>query len=572
MLKCQQIYVDYLEKLARLLEGASLSRDETLKDKVMRTELLMPVIGAFSAGKSTLLNNLLGRPVLPVGIAPETELATELRYSAEPYLLAILHDGTEERLPIESIGAINKQSSRYSHLRLFLDSEALKTIAPLVLVDMPGYGSSLENHNKAIAFYLPRGVHFIVVTSIEDGNITQSMMRGLDEVKTYNSDFTFLLSKCNLRGQEQVDEVQAYIDDQLKTFFGDSHHVIPVGDQNSYPLAAALGSIDPEKLFSTLFLDTLKDQNLDLLGQISLAARVLKQGEGDTAQAKRDLERALGKLLAEKEEAETEIRNRYSRRLLDRCLKGVGSDLTDALGELTALAANPNNPNGLSNAISEIVRSSLGVNIKQEVDAISTSMIDQLATSLGSAGSGHEVGILGMEPNWLGNITDRVTNSLKQTTEVLSSWSETLSAHKDKGKTADRLYKGLSTILAVTTTVINPMLELVIIFLPDILRFFTKTNGQEKVRERLLGEVFPSIKAELRGKLPAILDEQLSLMLTKVNEAFGRQIAQQRDVIAAYEKTTTEHEANVGERGQKLESLSEGVKALANQYLYGLKA
>lgn len=570
MLQCQRKFVDYLNKLAKLLEGTDLSHDETLKDKVLRTELLLPVIGAFSAGKSTLLNNLLERPVLPVGIAPETELATELRYSSDSYLLAILHDGTEERLPIESLAEINKLSSRYSRLRMYLDSEALKKIAPLVLVDMPGYGSSLENHNKAIAFYLPRGVHFIVVTSIEDGNITQSMMRGLDEVKTYNSDFTFLLSKCNLRGQEQVDEVRSYIDDQLNTYFGESHRVIPVGDEHSHPLAAALDIIDPEQLFSKLFLDTLKDQHLDLLGQINLAGRVLKQGESETTQAKRDLEKALNQLLAEKEDAEAEIRNRYSRRLLDRCLKGVENDLNDALDELSVLAANPNNPNGLSNAISEIIRSSLGANIKHEVHAISTSMIDQLATSLSAVSTGQPSGILALEPNWLGNVTDRVTQSLERTTEVLSTWSEALSTRKDKGRTSDYLYKGVSTGLAVTTTVINPALELVIIFLPDIIRFFAGANAREKVRDRLLGEVFPGIKAELRGKLPTILDEQLSLMLTKVNEAFEQQIAQQRDIIAAYERKKAEEEAQAGERGQKLESLSESVRVLANQYLYGI--
>ncbi|MEN1783270.1 hypothetical protein AAIH14_35325, partial [Pseudomonas aeruginosa] len=100
--------------------------------------------------------------------------------------------------PIDALGTINRRSSEFSHLRLYLNSEALKALAPLVLVDMPGFGSSLENHNKAIAYYLPRGVHFVVLTSVEDGNITQSMLRKLDELKTYNTDFTFMLSKCNL--------------------------------------------------------------------------------------------------------------------------------------------------------------------------------------------------------------------------------------------------------------------------------------------------------------------------------------------------------------------------------------
>jgi GTP-binding protein EngB required for normal cell division len=160
-----------------LLNGQEFSFDQTLLPKVMETELVVPVIGAFSAGKSSLLNALMGSEILPVGIAPETELATELRYSSESYLLAIKPDGAQERLPVEALSSINCRSSEFSHLRLYLDSEALKAIAPLVLVDMPGFGSSLENHNKAIAYYLPRGVHFVVLTSIEDGNITQSMLR-----------------------------------------------------------------------------------------------------------------------------------------------------------------------------------------------------------------------------------------------------------------------------------------------------------------------------------------------------------------------------------------------------------
>lgn len=94
-------------------------------------------------------------------IAPETELATEpFLYSSEPYLLAIKPDGMQERLPIEALSSINRRSSEFSHLRLYLDSVELKAIAPLVLVDMPGFGSSLENHNKAITYYLPRGAFY----------------------------------------------------------------------------------------------------------------------------------------------------------------------------------------------------------------------------------------------------------------------------------------------------------------------------------------------------------------------------------------------------------------------------
>lgn len=100
MLQIQKEFATYLKKMQGLLEGQKFSFDQSLLPKVMETELVVPVIGAFSAGKSSLLNALMGCEVLPVGIAPETELATELRYSPEPYLLAIKPDGTQERLPV----------------------------------------------------------------------------------------------------------------------------------------------------------------------------------------------------------------------------------------------------------------------------------------------------------------------------------------------------------------------------------------------------------------------------------------------------------------------------------------
>lgn len=83
MLESQKNFAIYLKKLHGLLNDYAFSFDQTLLEKVLETELVVPVIGAFSAGKSSLLNTLIGQNVLPVGIAPETELATELRYSAE---------------------------------------------------------------------------------------------------------------------------------------------------------------------------------------------------------------------------------------------------------------------------------------------------------------------------------------------------------------------------------------------------------------------------------------------------------------------------------------------------------
>jgi GTP-binding protein EngB required for normal cell division len=566
MLESQKAFATYLKKMQGLLEGQTFTFDQTLLPKVMETELVVPVIGAFSAGKSSLLNALMGQQVLPIGIAPETELATELRYASEPYLLAIKPDGTQERLPVDALSSINRRSSEFSHLRLYLNSDALKAIAPLVLVDMPGFGSSLENHNKAIAYYLPRGVHFVVLTSIEDGNITQSMLRKLDELKTYNTDFTFLLSKCNLRAADQVKEVQAYVDDQLGVYFGDHHRSLTVGNRDGEALQNALSELQPDVLFSSLFIDILKDQNFEVLAQINLALSLLKKDKAESEQAARALEQALQKLLEQRKDVESDLKDRYSGKMLDRSLRSLDNALNSALEELVSVGSS--NPGALSNAISDIIRSTLASTIKSEVQDISSSMVDRIASNL-SATNG-QMAVLDISGNWSEELTGKVKVSLERTTELLSDWSTRLSARAEADKPGGiALYRSLSTVLAVTTSVVNPLVELAIIFLPEILRMLNGGgNEREKFRQKLTGEVFPNIKAELRGKIPSVIDEQLTAMLKKIGDGFEEQITKQKHVVDTIAEENLQREAEIGQRTALLENLASAVKAAANEHLY----
>ena len=567
MLESQKAFATYLKKMQGLLEGQAFTFDQTLLPKVMETELVVPVIGAFSAGKSSLLNALMGQQVLPVGIAPETELATELRYASEPYLLAIKPDGAQERLSVEALSSINRRSSEFSHLRLYLDSDALKAIAPLVLVDMPGFGSSLENHNKAIAYYLPRGVHFVVLTSIEDGNITQSMLRKLDELKTYNTDFTFLLSKCNLRAADQVEEVQAYVDDQLGVYFGDHHRSLTVGNHDGEALQNALSALQPDALFSRLFIDILKDQNFEVLAQINLALSLLKKDKAESEQAARALEQALQKLLEQRKDVESDLKDRYSGKMLDRSLRSLDNALNNALEELVTLGSSKN-PGAMSNAISDIIRCTLASTIKSEVQDISSNMVDRIASNL-SATNG-QMAVLDINGNWSEELTGKVKVSLERTTELLSDWSTRLSARAEADKPGGvALYRSLSTVLAVTTSVVNPLVELAIIFLPEILRMLNGgVNEREKFRQKLTGEVFPNIKAELRGKIPSIIDEQLNAILKKIGDGFEEQITKQKHVVDTIAEENLQREAEIGQKTAALENLASTVKAAANEHLY----
>ncbi|GAA8750540.1 hypothetical protein BTM113_08510 [Helicobacter pylori] len=96
-----------------------------------------------------------------------------------------------------------------------MNNEALKNSAPLVFVDMPGFDSPISSHTHAILEYLERGVHFVILTSVEEVNLTKRMVRELKNLLEFKKGLSFILSKTNLRTPSQAEEISHYIEEQL---------------------------------------------------------------------------------------------------------------------------------------------------------------------------------------------------------------------------------------------------------------------------------------------------------------------------------------------------------------------
>ncbi len=193
MSKARKDLVDWCENVSGAIKPAELSVAATgklpeLRRSVEQQELLVPVVGAFSSGKSTLINKIIGDNVLPTAITPETSLATELRYSTDQRIEAVKEDGGVVRFDISEIKKVTDAAGDFSFARLYIDSERVKELEPLVLVDMPGFDSPLDAHNKAIMAYVDRGSHYIVLASVQEGTVTKSLLRRIREINCWVAD------------------------------------------------------------------------------------------------------------------------------------------------------------------------------------------------------------------------------------------------------------------------------------------------------------------------------------------------------------------------------------------------
>ena len=103
-------------------------------------------------------------------------MATELRYSASKSIEVVGKDG--EGSTVKNLEALKEQAAQYQYAKVFLNSEPLRAIQPLVLVDMPGFDSPLDLHHRAILTYLARGSHYAVLISVEEGTVTADRFSG----------------------------------------------------------------------------------------------------------------------------------------------------------------------------------------------------------------------------------------------------------------------------------------------------------------------------------------------------------------------------------------------------------
>ena len=71
-------------------------------ERVRDGRFVVLLLGCFSSGKSTLLNALLGQPVLPVKVNPCTAILTEVVYAETPSVVVHHHDGSEEALTMDA--------------------------------------------------------------------------------------------------------------------------------------------------------------------------------------------------------------------------------------------------------------------------------------------------------------------------------------------------------------------------------------------------------------------------------------------------------------------------------------
>jgi GTPase Era involved in 16S rRNA processing len=221
-----------LGEVEEALTQPSMYASEQLKSALKRLKIRaeepmkVAITGQFSSGKSTFLNALLGKNILPTGITPVTSKVNYIRYGDEFRVIAHFLDGREAIYAPENLSQLTDQrhdeASEIDYLTLYAPLALLRDI---IFVDTPGLNSQSFSDTAATEAVL-KEVDGIIWLSLIDNAGKQSEAEALERYMQGFADKSLcVLNQKDKFTPEQVAQTTSYVQSAFADYFAS---VIPI--------------------------------------------------------------------------------------------------------------------------------------------------------------------------------------------------------------------------------------------------------------------------------------------------------------------------------------------------------
>src|SRR5215210_8289399 len=193
----------------------------TLQEAILQLDelFLMVVVGEFNAGKSALVNALLGEKVLQEGATPTTSRVTLVKWGEQ---------AAEQ--------VVDENFSIYAY--------PLPLLKELNIVDTPGTNAVIRYHERLTDEFVPRSDLVLFATSA-DHPLTESERQFLERILAWGKKVVFALNKADIIEDESaLQEVRSFVLKHATMVLGDTPEFFPVSARLAQ---RALAENDPEQ-------------------------------------------------------------------------------------------------------------------------------------------------------------------------------------------------------------------------------------------------------------------------------------------------------------------------------------
>ena len=205
-----------MESLNRVIEIAESLEQKSIAERLRAIEeraqnpsaqLILPLIGEFSAGKTSLINALTDSKVLEIASLPTTATLYQIIFGApENKAVALTAEGEEFELQLDALK--NDELKKYPTVTLF--DTSTKVPKDIIFVDTPGLSSPDPKHREVLISILPR-VDAILLTVDANQPITRSLLTFVKEMRLAEKPIYLILNKTDTKSTGALQDLKAGI-------------------------------------------------------------------------------------------------------------------------------------------------------------------------------------------------------------------------------------------------------------------------------------------------------------------------------------------------------------------------
>jgi len=207
------------------------------------------VVGQFKRGKSSLMNAVIGRDLLPTGLLPLTSAITTLCYGPkERVILRRKGWSLQSEIPVEELAEYVTERGNPGNEKGLIEARVELPLpllrGGLYFVDTPGIGSARQENTATTYEFLPQADAIVFVTSVE-APLSQAEERFLNDVSQHVRKLFIVVNKVDLVAAQEREQVLGYIEAGIERILGaGTVRLFPLSAQKA--LQAKLGSRQTE--------------------------------------------------------------------------------------------------------------------------------------------------------------------------------------------------------------------------------------------------------------------------------------------------------------------------------------
>ena len=470
-------------------------------------QVVTPLIGEFSTGKSSLINTLLGRKLLGEGIEPKTAVPTEICYGSQEQAVIYAKDGNRKTVSLEDFKNMELSIEEVKKVQLHIAAPFLKEIDSVKIVDMPGYNSGIELHNRAIDDYLPNSQAYMLTFQARTPTIQEDMANFLKELKLHEVPVYPIITKSKSVLEQELNDCVEHIKADAKRYLGLSD--VNIGVTN------AKGKDKDIEFFKESLRDIAK-QSMEIFAkdmELHLAKEgkdlaiylqtSLKQTDLTPSELEAEIDSAQHNLKSLKDKLEN-LKNEFNRQL-DTCVSNIKGSLASSLDGVAPELENML-VNGLDirEKLNMVLREAIITAIHEHFDPVYQRYIEKISDTI-------KVGLSFDSSLQLSEIQVQTDTMLKET-----------------------LKKAIPVILSAIGLILSGPVGAFIAAAVGILveLGFVKKQQHDKnelAHKKIYGEVIPQVTNKAMEQVQSTLFSQAD----NLNKEIGREVQQQ---VEAQEK------------------------------------